>query len=246
MVRIEYSIDDEVVARIPGDPTRAWRGERYPYRHAFKTRGEYEVTARAFILGPEAMPGDADGTEEIVSGSFTVPVEGLFEDWMLEYSEAGSNNMLSTVEASAKVSSERNRGKHADLQKQEEALAKEAAATIDGFEHSHWLCAPDDTHPSLTVRLARPIRARRLLLSPAGSNLAELKSFDKILRASVIINGKDDEPYEVTFPKDNFQKGVLELKKAVKIRSFKVEILERVKQDRNHGMAGFSEVSLER
>ena len=63
LVRIEYSIDDEVVARIPGDPTRAWRGERYPYRHAFKTRGEYEVTARAFILGPEAMPGDADGTD---------------------------------------------------------------------------------------------------------------------------------------------------------------------------------------
>ena len=246
LVRIEYSIDDEVVARIPGDPTRAWRGERYPYRHAFKTRGEYEVTARAFILGPEAMPGDADGTEEIVSGSFMVPVEGIFEDWMLDYSRAGYQNLLSTVDVVAEVSSDRNRGKHADKQKEDEARAKEAATTIDGYEFTHWLCAPDDETPTLTMRLARPVRARRILLSPAGSSPQHSRDYDRILKARVFLNGEDEEPFEILFPEDTLQKGVLELRKAEKIRSFRVEILERVKQDRNHGMAGFSEVSLER
>ena len=246
LVRIEYSIGDEVVARIPGDPTRAWRGERYPYRHTFNTRGEYEIKARVFVLGPEAMPGDADGTEEIVSGSFKVPVEGIFEDWMLDYSLAGSNNLLSTVEAAAVVSSERNRGKHADKQKEEEARAKEAATTIDGYEFTHWLCAPDDAKPTLTLRLTRPVRARRLLLSPAGSSPQFDRQFDRIVKARVILNGEEKKAFEISFPKDTLQKGVIEFRKSEKIRSFRIEILERVKQDQNHGMAGFSEVSLER
>ncbi|MCH2106435.1 MAG: hypothetical protein MK291_07335 [Planctomycetes bacterium] len=246
LVRVEYSIDGEIVARIPGDPEKAWRGERFPFRHTFKTRGEYEVTARAFVLGPEAMPGDADGVEELLSGSFKVPVEGLLEDWMIEYSEAGGKNLLKTVEASAVVSSERNRGNHESKEKENEALAKEAAHVLDGFEFTNWACAADDPKPTLTVRLPRPVRARRILLSPAGSNLFDVKSYDRIVKARVTINGDDDEPYEVAFPEDNFQKGLVEFKKAEKIRSFKVEILERVKQDGNHGKAGFSEVSLER
>ena len=246
LVRIEYSIDDEVVARIPGDPTRAWQGEQYPYRHSFKTRGDYQITACAYILGPEAMPGDADGTVKILSDSFNVPVEGLFEDWMLEYSEAAAKNLLLTVNAAAEVSSERDRGKHTDKQKEDEARAKEAATTIDGHEFTHWLCAPDDEKPTLTVNLARPVRARRLLLSPAGSSLPQLKSFDRIVKARVIFNGNDKKAFEVLFPKDTLQKAVIELRKTERIRSFRVEILERVKQDEHHGMAGFSEVSLER
>jgi len=247
LVRVEYSINDEVVARIPGDPERAWRGERFPFRHTFKTRGEYEITARAFVLGPEAMPGDADGVEELLSGSFVVPVEGLREDWMMEYSEAGGKNLLSTVEVSATVSSERNRGRHGgDNAKEEEARAKEAANLLDGYEFTNWACAADDPNPTLTIRLARPVRARKILLSPAGSNLFDVKSYDRIVKAKVTINGDDDEAHEILFPEDNFQKGVLEFRKAEKIRSFRVEILERVQQDRNHGMAGFSEVSVER
>jgi hypothetical protein len=246
LVRIEYSINGAVVARIPGDPTKAWRGERFPFRHDFKTRGEYEVTARAFVLGPEAMPGDADGVEEISSGSFKVPVEGLLEDWMIEYSEAGSLNLLSTVEAAAEVSSERNRGKHQNKEKEEEALAKEAANVLDGYEFTGWACAADDSTPTLTVRLARPVRARRILLSPTGSNLFDVKSYDRIVKAKITINGDDDDAQEILFPEDTFQKGVIEFRKAEKIRSFRVEILERVKQDGNHGKAGFSEVSLER
>ena len=246
VVRIEYSINDEVVARIPGDPTKAWRGERYPFRHNFKTRGEYEVTARAVVLGPEAMPGDADGEEDVHAGSFKVPVEGLLEEWMIDYSEAGSRNLLSTVEATAEVSSERNRGKHENKEKEDEALAKEAENVLDGYEFTGWACAADDAAPWLDVRLQRPVRARKILLSPTGSNLFDVKSFDRIVRARVIINGDDDDAQEIIFPADTFEKGVVEFRKAVKIRSFRVEILERIKQDGNHGKAGFSEVSLER
>ncbi len=90
------------------------------------------------------------------------------------------------------------------------------------------------------------MRARKILLSPTGSNLFDVKSFDRIVRARVIINGDDDDAQEIIFPADTFEKGVVEFRKAVKIRSFRVEILERIKQDGNHGKAGFSEVSLER
>jgi hypothetical protein len=249
---MEYSINDEIVARIPGDPTKAWRGERYPYRHSFKTRGDYKVSARVFVLGPDAMPGDADGVEVLLSDSFDVPVEGLLEDWMIEYSKAGGANLLSTIEVSAKVSSERNRGNHKneagefDLGKQEEALEKEAKHAIDGFEFTNWVAAADDAKPTLTLRLARPLRAKRILLSPAGSNVFEDDSFDRIIKAHVTINGKDDEPYEVIFPKDTLQKGVLELPKLVKLRSVRIEVIERVKQAENHGKCGLSEVSIER
>ena len=246
IVRVEYSIDGEVVARIPGDPSKAWQGERYPFRHSFDTSGEYEITARAFVLGPEALPGDADGVEELMSGSFKVPVDDLLEDWMMDYSEAGARNLLSATDASAVVSSERNRGNHESKEKENEALAREAAHVIDGFEFTGWACAADDPSPTLTVRIPRPVRARRILLSPTGSNALEVKSFDRIVKARVTINGEDDEPYEVLFPADNFQKGVIEFDRAEKIRSFKVEILERAHQDYNHGQAGFAEVSLER
>ncbi|MDE0892529.1 MAG: discoidin domain-containing protein, partial [Planctomycetota bacterium] len=177
IVRVEYSINDEVVARIPGDPTKAWRGDRYAHRHSFKTRGDYKVSARIFALGPDAMPGDVDGEEILLSDSFSVPVEGLLEDWMMEYSKAGESNLLRTIEVSAKVSSERNRGNHKnkagefDPAEQEEALKKEAENTIDGFEFTSWVAAADDTRPTLTLQLARPLRARRILLSPAGSNV---------------------------------------------------------------------------
>lgn len=252
IVRVEYSINDEVVARIPGDPTKAWRGERYAHRHPFKTRGDYKVSARLFVLGPDAMPGDADGVEVLLSDSFSVPVEGLLEDWMMEYSEAGAANLLRTIEVSAKVSSERNRGNHKnkeggiDLGKQEEALEKEAKHTIDGFEFTSWVSAADDAKPTLTLRLARPLRAKRILLSPAGSNVFEDDSFDRIIKARVIINGKEKEPYEVIFPEDTLQKGVLELPKVVKLRSIQIEVIERVPQASNHGKCGLSEVSIER
>jgi len=165
---------------------------------------------------------------------------------MFDYSEAGSRNLLNTVEVSAVVSSDRNRGKHADKEKEAEARVKEAAKVLDGYEFTNWACAADDPTPTLTVRLARPVRARKILLSPAGSNLFDVKSYDRIVKARVTINGEDDEAQEILFPKDTFQKGVIEFRKAEKIRSFKVEILERVNQDRNHGITGFSEVSLER
>jgi hypothetical protein len=246
LVSIEYSINNEVVARIPGDPTRAWRGERYPYRHTFKTRGDNEITACAYVLGPKAMPGDADGTVKIQSDSFNVPVEGLKEEWMLPASEAGARNLLNTIDVMAMVSSDSNRGKHADKEAEDLARALEGAKVVDGHEFTHWLCAPDDEKPTLTVNLARPVRARRLLLSPAGSSVPQAKSFDRIVKARVILNGEDKKAFEILFPKDTLQKAVIEFRKTERIRSFRVEILERVKQDKNHGMAGFSEVSLER
>ncbi|MDE0892950.1 MAG: hypothetical protein OSB14_12265, partial [Planctomycetota bacterium] len=163
-----------------------------------------------------------------------------------------NSNLLRTIEVSAKVSSERNRGNHKnnegvfDLGKQEEALEREAKHTIDGFEFTSWVAAADDAKPTLTLRFARPLRAKRILLSPAGSNVFEDDSFDRIVRAQVIINGKDKEPYEVIFPEDTLQKGVLQLPKVVKIRSIQIEIIERVKQAENHGKCGLSEVSIER
>ena len=246
VVRVEYSINDEVVARVPGDPTKAWRGDQYPHRHSFSTRGTYKISARIFVLEAEAMPEDSDGVVEIQSDSFEVSVEGLLEDWMIEYSKAGASNLLRTIEVSAKVSSERNRGNHEDAQKQEEALNKEAKAAIDGFEFTNWVSAADDPTPTLTLRLTRPLRGKKILLSPAGSNVFEDDAFDRIIKAHVILNGKDDEPYEVIFPEDPLEKGVLELPKVIKLRSVQVQIIERVNQASNHGKCGLSEVSIER
>ena len=62
----------------------------------------------------------------------------------------------------------------------------------------------------------------------------------------MIVNGKDKEPYEVLFPKDTLQKGVLELPKVLKIRSIQIQVIERVNQANYHGKCGLSEVSIER
>ena len=246
VVRVEYSINDEVVARVPGDPTKAWRGDQYPHRHSFSTRGTYKVSARVFVLEPDAMPEDSDGTVEILSDSFEVSVEGLLEDWMIEYSKAGASNLLRTTEVAAKVSSERNHENHESAEKREEALKIEAEAAIDGFEFTNWVSAADDPTPTLTLRFTRPLRGKKFLFSPAGSNVFEDDSYDRIIKALVIINGKEDEPYEVLFPTDPLEKGVLELPKAVKLRSLQIQIIDRVNQAANHGKCGLSEVSIER
>ena len=150
------------------------------------------------------------------------------ERWMQGNLEQMADNLLdpATVEVRASSSAE----DHA------------ARAALDGLQATAWLCAAEAEDPVLKLGWSRPVRANRIVLFPADSNMLHAGHHDRVQRVAVTINRQRTE---VNCAEDPLAATVIDLGKTRVIRSVEIQILQREAGTRHPGQAGFAEVALQ-
>ncbi|MDP6989058.1 MAG: hypothetical protein QF903_06230 [Planctomycetota bacterium] len=227
---VEWFVDGDRVARLEGDPARAWdRGAKYALRHAFARAGAHEVRVEVHLT-PSRASADGQASGTIVSSAvLSVEADDVLEEWMLDYAGRGGINPLSSRGATASASSQLD-GRWS------------AGRAIDGMEFSPWLCSVEDEHPTLVIELRRNFKADRVLLSQVNANPVERGRRARVDRVGILIN-RSSEMLEFTLEPDERLVTVCPLPKAIGVRRVEIRILERT-DGRESSAAGFAEVSL--
>ncbi|MBK7644240.1 MAG: discoidin domain-containing protein [Planctomycetes bacterium] len=198
-------------------------------RHTFTQPGSYKVKVRVQVVAPDDPADSTAVAVTLESKEKTVVSDGTYEPWMELASQARARNLLVGLGATANASS-RDGGPATDA--------------IDGVESTHWVCASTDGAPTISVQLARPVKASALVLGQAQNTLALKDEFDRITRVSVRLN-KDKEGAELELEADPLRPTTFKFPKQVLVSRFEIRILAREK-GKQAGKAGFSELALER
>jgi len=230
IVKVEYLADGEVVATVPGDPKRPWRGERFAAQFTFSLPGEHTLRARVIAVTPEGDPEYPEKTEDYSSVFLKVATKDSPEDWMAENLSFSEDNLLNHIDVAASASSQHN--------------ADSAPANACDEPHlTRWVSAADDKAPWIQFSLARRTRANTLLLAQANSALSLRGHFGAIKRVAISING--DEPIEVDMGVDEMRMIQVDLGKTTRISTIKISVLDSTPGG-NVGGVGFSGIELYR
>ena len=229
ITRVDYLCDGEVVATIPGDPSKGWNGERYPTQYEYSGPGTYRMEVAVRFVDPLAQAGESGETEMV-----SMPLDVLVRDqFRPEAIEAGfrrdSPNLLREPGVTSSVSSHLGKGNELDK-------------VLDGSQGTNWLCAQGDEVPTLTFQFEEPVRANTLVLSDANSSILNMNTYDRPTRIEVNIN-KQRKPKPVDVSGGVLSNWSLEFK-TTRVRSITIRILERESGKAKPGIAGFSEVEL--
>ena len=232
--RVEYLVDDSVIATLDGDLSRPWNGHRYPTRHEFVHASKVQVSARVHLLMPGATPSADPVRKVVVAPGFALDVQHVLEDWMIAAARTPESNLLraNLVTATADVSSTWN-DKHG------------GSLAADQLEATGWRCAPNDKRPVLKLRLSRPVAATALVLHQAGGTARAAGEFDAIRRLEVWVK-RTKKPIEVVVESDPQEPIRIPLPKGSRVRSIEIAIVERDAGTKNKGVAGINEVILVR
>lgn len=228
VVNVDYLVDGEVIATIPGDESRKWSGERFAARHEFKGNGTYRCAVRVTIR----VPGEVEGvgeTAELDSETLVVEVEGGLDERLLEYPAHASENLLRNSQVLATASTTNSDG-------------QAAAKAVDGLLGTGWMCSMGDPQPRLTLELARAQRGRVLLISQVNVDERSRGAHDRATRLRVVLNGRKSLTFDLEGPGTDEEKCILELDRALSLRRLEITILERVPGNKWPGHIGISEV----
>jgi hypothetical protein len=131
-----------------------------------------------------------------------------------------------------------------DLKKKATAssVPKKARLAFDGRNDTHWVCAPGDPYPSISVELQRAVKAGRVVFTQASARAASLGDFDRIKVVEIRINNQK-APIRVELDPDQIAVTTFVLPKPRTIRRLSIRIVERV-PGRQKRRAGFSKIVL--
>lgn len=232
VLSVEYLANDQVIAKVDGDPGRGWAQlDDFRARWAIEKRGKYQVRARVTVVEPEAAKGDREPVAVLMSKGFTIDASQVHEPWMDDAARAASRNLLRSREVVAEGSTI-----NGDPQR--------AQAAVDGNEASGWCCKKDDPSPWLTIQLDKPVRADQIVLTHLNGREVERGQHDRATKVQIKIPTLKD-PIVATLPEDELAPAVIPLPAAISVRRVEIQILERAPGQRWKGHVGFAEVALE-
>ena len=229
---VEYLANDKVIAKVDGDPARAWNPmDDFRARWTLEKRGKYTIKARVTVVEPEAEKGARWPVAVLLSKGFVVDAAQVHEAWMDDAARAGARNLLRTREVSAEASTINSEGQR-------------ALAAVDGIEGSAWCSKKDDPSPWLTIQLDKPVRADVLVLTHLNGRELERGQHDRATKVQILIPTLK-EPVIATLSDDELAPAVIALPAAIAVRRIEILILERAPGQRWKGHVGFAEVALE-
>ena len=220
--KVEWHLDGELVASLPGTSDTGWANERYPLRVPILRNGEHTLEARVNV----ELPG---GARFFSSGPVTVVMDDVLEPWMLEYAQVGSSSSIATNKPKLSASSELSLYYTADM-------------AFDGLQMSAWIAAADDARPTLTLELRKPFRVRRLLIAQVNSNPGARGRYARAERIEILVN-KSREPLVLELLEDELRKSEFVFPKATKIHTLKITIV-RKSTESELPSTGFAEIEL--
>lgn len=231
VVRVEYRAGDQVLATVPGDPTRASEGESFGARHTFTAAGEHALRAVVSYVDPLAPAGATGPVKTAESRVVKVRSAGVLEPWMREASAARERNLL--LGAAIRSSASSNLG------------GEEAEKAVDANEATRWVAEKTDAAPWIVLELAKPARADTLVLGQGGAARDIAGRYDRIEAIEVRLN-REKEPLAFPLPADELAPAVLPLGRTVPVSRLEIRVTRRVEGKDWKGHLSLSEIALER
>ena len=229
VAEVRYYLNDKLLQKRPGDPTRAWDAETYAIKHEFSKVGKYKVRAEVSVIKADAAPLATKPLVTLKCPGFEIEVTHILDEWMTEEAQAAAKNLL--LSAAVKADS-------ADVDR-----ANAPHAAVDGLAGTRWLCKKGAKAPSLSLKLKRRVKGDTIVLRPPAAREAERALFDRVLRVELRINKRDR--FVVECRADGLRPTVFALPRVIAISRIDLRILERKPGKRMAGRAGFSEVAVE-
>jgi len=230
--RVEYFVDGEPAASLAGDVTRPWRPEdRYAAQLDLAARGmgQHEVLLRLQLVDP-APVATSTGYITLEGAPLVVDVPASSGTAGAASSHAAQNLLATNRIAEAAASSSNSDG-------------QSAAQAVDGLQGTVWLSKKEDATPTLAFELERPVRARRLVLSSANTELRNARAHDRATVIEVRIN-RDTDVLRFVLDPDDRKKSFVELPPGKQLRRLEIRVVERLAGERWPGHVGFAEVEL--
>ena len=233
VAKVEYLVDGEVVATVPGDPSRPWRShDTYTGGCELTRRGVYAIGARVTLVLPGAPKAAQEPVAVVSAKGFSLDAKLVHEPWMDEATRAYGRNLLRRVDPVATASSTNSDG-------------QTPARAVDGGEASCWMCKKDDKQPKLTLQWAAPIKANTLVLTQANGMPINRNKHDRITKVLVKVSGIP-KPFECDLAADELEPTVIPLGGLVQASRLEITVLERATGTGWPGHCGFAEVALEK
>ena len=216
--QVRYLLDGKQIATVDGNPEQAWTSESYLSEHRFPTAGLRKLSAIVVL---------EDGTT-LKSDALEVRADHDVEKWMRDNLDQMTANVLDGTSVTITASSS--------------AADHPARAALDHLHATAWICAARAKNPKLELRWRKPVRADRIVLYPASSNMPNAEHFDQVQRIAVTINSRRTE---VICPEDPLAPTIIGFGSNRAVRAIEIQILQRRPGTKHPGLAGFSEVALQ-
>ncbi|HEX9792808.1 MAG TPA: hypothetical protein VGC54_02385 [Planctomycetota bacterium] len=228
VVRIEYTVDGQVVAVVQADPTQAWQGERLTGRYAFERQGVFQIGARVHLVDPDAPRSARDATQVIEARPITFAASEVLEPWQLAFAAGTWPDRMPREGLLAEAST----------------LSEPAAAAFDGRQGTGWVFAADDAEPWLRAQFAQPVQADTLVISPLPARPGDRGRYDRLRRIAVRFAGAD-EWSEIALQDDPLQPTTWALPGARSVRGIEIRVLEHEAAAAGARGGGFAEIALQ-
>ncbi len=207
--KVEYFVDGRLAASVSGDPEKPWSpssSERFAIQHEPERGGDHLVECRVTVASSSGSE-----TVELRSAAVTIPRTRVLEPWMLEYAEA--ENLLREIPSVLASAS----SLESDLHRAEDAA--------DGLQGSAWIAARGDPEPWIALDLGSGVRAREIVLSPAGASEFLRERYGIVRAVEIRLNG-DSKPIRAALDPDVRLKTAVQLDGPTLVRRLEVRIVE--------------------
>jgi hypothetical protein len=226
---VEYVTGNRVLARVEGEPSRAWSNDRFRAKLDLLYPGVYPVVARVYLVAPNAPRESTEATRSIQSPAVDVRSFGATVAWMDELVPRRERNLLAGKELTLTASSS-----NGDDQ---------PWRAFDGLEGSRWMCKNDDPAPTMVIELPKPAPATELVLYSHCASPKLRGEHDVIRRVSVRVN-RNKDLIEAVASDDELAPISVPLGKTTAVQRLEIRILDRTPGRARPGFAGFTEIEL--
>jgi hypothetical protein len=216
------------------DPDRPADDQRYAAKGTLPEQGDWDIVARMHVLIEPEEEGAEPKVEIIESLPLRVRAPDVLSPGQLAYATEGKNNLLTGVEVDVSASSVQERAQFGWPRAQ-------AAHVADQRLGTHWLCDAKDPKPWVRLRMKRPVRVGRVLLSHVRPSL-DGEGRPRPMDVELVLNRK--RKIRTTMDQDPLRKTVIDLGETVTIRELQVRILSAQGCELGKCALGFSEIEL--
>lgn len=225
VVSVRY--EDErgtVLAKVAGDPTKAWNRETFLHRDEAISRGSHKVRARVTVMAPDAGP-ESDDTEELTSPWMEVKIRDVMAPWMVNSASAYKDNLLRDEKVEYFASTELNK-------------QSGAANVCDGNDGTCWIAAAGDQNPSIRLEWKGSVRVGSITVMLPAQHESKLKSYSMVEGVEVRLgNDRNDEWQKIPIGLDPIAPLVLELERSRRLREIEVRFYGRKDPKKQIGLA---------
>ena len=218
-VEASWILNEETIGTSPLNTSG---DSRLAFRYTLPAPGNYQLRARVRFADDLVLESQAFAVVAIRSAD-------VFHQQSLRFR---GRNLLARARPTITASSKESKGNW------------NPNKVLDALQCTGWLYAKNDLKPWIEFKCPRSTKAERLILSPVDATMDEEGRTDTIHRVRVSLNDKD-WVQEFDFPADPLAELEVSFGQSLRIKTVKIEVLERSKGTKWPNQGGFAEVALQ-